>query len=159
MKSRPKNTKSAEKHEGREGMMVARKSLVAALWVADVVQRLASDVAGEVGAEEVDHAVTDVGGGVAVVGDEQHVVEIPERRAGREWLFDEGIKIGTADLAAAQGVDHGWLIDNEAAPDVDEVGGGFHGLEGGGVEQFFGGGGDGEGDDEIVGLGEVVLEV
>ena len=50
---------------------------VAPRWVADVDQGFSLDVAAEVLAEDFDDTVADEGGGVAVMGNDKHVLHVP----------------------------------------------------------------------------------
>ncbi len=95
-----------------------RTALVAA-WTDDIFERLAVEVAADLGGSEAEGSVDEVGGGACDVGGDEGVGGGPEGVCGGEGFGIGDVESG-ADVAVVEGFDEGVGLDDGAAGGVDE---------------------------------------
>ncbi|MNT92956.1 hypothetical protein D3C72_2343240 [compost metagenome] len=82
----------------------------------------------EIGHQQRAHGVAGLVGGAALVGGEDDIVE-GEEFGGNLGLLLEDVERGAAEAATDEEFDHGGLIDQGAAGDVDDAAFGAKGFE------------------------------
>ena len=124
----------------------------------DVFERLAVEVAADLGGAEAEGAVDELGGGAADVRGDEGVGGGPEGVFGWEGLGVGDVE-GGADAVLVEGVDEGIALHDGAAGGVNEEGSAAHKGELGRADEALGFGGEGDGEDNNVGLREEGVEV
>src|SRR5690606_15723846 len=132
---------------------------VAEFFVDDVAELAAWGVGAQVGQEQVDEGVGPAGGVACREGGDEDVGHVPQRGVLGQGFGVEDVEGGAGDAAVLQGGGEGWFVDEFAAADVDDAGGGFAVGEDGVVDEVPGLVGQGCGEDEVVVVAGVVGQV
>ena len=111
-------------------------------------ERLAARPLHQVREKDARGAVVVAGRGRGIVGREQDVRHLPQRRVARQRLLLEDIEIGTAELPVSERRDDGGLVHQAPARDVDETRAAGQARERGGVDEALGLGCEGAREDQ-----------
>jgi len=123
----------------------------------DVFERLAGEVAVDLLCSEAEGAVDELGGGAADVGGDEAIGGGPQGVTGREGLGVGDVE-GGADAVLLEGFDKGGGRDDGTTSGVDEEGSAAHEGELGSGDEVAGLSGEGDDDDDDVGLGKELVE-
>ncbi len=75
---------------------------------------------------------------MAVVGHDEDLVHVPQRMLIVQWFVVESVEVSAGDSLLLERRYQRRFLDDSTSPDIDQIGGRFHGGEGFVVQQAFG---------------------